>query len=98
MAVLAARQDASADQAQASGNLLFNQFQSQTCPAGDAACQLSVPAQTVDMGSSTNIIPSTAVSPSTTYAPQVQALENEIQAAPAQDSTLPQQNVELGSN
>ncbi|KAF9080019.1 hypothetical protein BGX29_005684, partial [Mortierella sp. GBA35] len=42
----------------------------QTCPAGDIACQLSVPAQTVDMGSSTNIIPSTTVFPSTTYVPQ----------------------------
>ncbi|KAK3846884.1 MAG: hypothetical protein J3R72DRAFT_432637 [Linnemannia gamsii] len=83
---------------QASGNLLFNQFQSQTCPAGDIACQTNVPAQNVDLGSSTSISPSTAVFPSTVYRPQVQSLDSDIQAAPAQANTLPQQGVNLGSN
>ncbi|KAF8944668.1 hypothetical protein BGZ47_003932 [Haplosporangium gracile] len=89
-----------ADQA-SGGKLLFNQFQSQSqsqCAAGDIACQQSVPAQTVDMGSSTQINPSTVVSPSTTYQPQVQSLDSDIQAASAQANTLPQQSVDLGSN
>ncbi|KAF9540747.1 hypothetical protein EC957_003765 [Mortierella hygrophila] len=68
------------------------------CAPNDIACQLSIPSQTVDMGSSTFINPSTSVSPSTTYQPLVQSLESDIFATSAQDNILPQQSVGLGSN
>ncbi|KAK3821383.1 MAG: hypothetical protein J3Q66DRAFT_438251 [Benniella sp.] len=70
---------------------------SATAPS-DVACQTSIPPQTVDMGSSVTMVPSTAVSPSTVYQAAVQSLESNIDAAPAQSSDLPQQNVDLGSN
>ncbi|KAF9150847.1 hypothetical protein BG015_007324 [Linnemannia schmuckeri] len=68
------------------------------CAPNDIACQLSIPSQTVDMGSSTLINPSISVFPSTTYQPQVQSLDSDIFATPAQDNTLPQQSVDLSSN
>ncbi|KAF9365932.1 hypothetical protein BGX34_007432 [Mortierella sp. NVP85] len=70
---------------------------STTAPS-DVACQTSIPPQTVGMGSSVTMVPSTAVSPSTVYQAAVQSLESNIDAAPAQSSALPQQNVDLGSN
>ncbi|KAF9188060.1 hypothetical protein BGZ50_001576, partial [Haplosporangium sp. Z 11] len=69
-----------------------------TCAAGDLGCQTSVPPQTVDLGSSVNVVPSIDVTPATFYQPQVQSLESDILAAPAQTHTLPQHNVDLGSN
>ncbi|KAF9912193.1 hypothetical protein EC991_000604 [Linnemannia zychae] len=73
-------------------------LQQPQCTPNDIACQLSIPSQTVNMGSSTNITPSTSVLPSTVYQPQVQSLESNILASPAQDSSLPLQSVQLGSN
>ncbi|KAF9959936.1 hypothetical protein BGZ72_008445 [Mortierella alpina] len=66
-------------------------------PQGEA-CDTSIPRQTVDMGSSVNMIPSTSVNPATFYQPQVQSLESDIQACAAESSALPEQNVHLGSN
>ncbi|KAG9065196.1 hypothetical protein KI688_002519 [Linnemannia hyalina] len=68
------------------------------CAPNDIACQLSIPSQTVDMGSSTLINPSTSVFPSTAYQPQVQSLESDIFSTPTQDKILPQQSVGLGSD
>ncbi|KAF9990231.1 hypothetical protein BGZ75_003123 [Mortierella antarctica] len=75
-----------------SGSLLFSQFQSQE------ACDTSVPAQTVDMGSQVNIQPTNQVLPETTYQNRVQALDTNIDACAAESSALPQQNVNLGSH
>ncbi|KAF9575779.1 hypothetical protein EC968_001566 [Mortierella alpina] len=75
-----------------SGSLLFSQFQSQE------ACDVSVPAQTVDMGSQVNIQPTNQVLPETTYQNRVQALDTNIDACAAESSALPQQNVNLGSH
>ena len=69
---------------------------SQNAQAG--GCDTWIPAQNVNLGSVVNMVPSTAVSPSTSYQAQVQSLQSDIQASPAQSSTLPQQNVNLGSN
>ncbi|CAO3565509.1 unnamed protein product [Mortierella alpina] len=75
-----------------SGSLLFSQFQSQE------ACDTSVPAQTIDMGSQVNIQPTNQVLPETTYQNRVQALDTNIDACAAEASALPQQNVNLGSH
>ncbi|KAI1311066.1 hypothetical protein EDD11_003539 [Mortierella claussenii] len=80
-----------------SGNLLFSQLQ-QPDGAADASCEASVPAQNVDLGSQVSIQPTNQVLPSTTYQNHVQALDSNIDAAPAQDNSLPQQHISLGSN
>ncbi|KAG0360205.1 hypothetical protein BGZ54_009654 [Gamsiella multidivaricata] len=65
---------------------------------GTTECNISLPSSTVDLGSQVNILPSTAVTPSTTFAPEVASFGSNIQAAPASSSMLPPQNVNLGSN
>ncbi|KAG0341301.1 hypothetical protein BG004_006086 [Podila humilis] len=86
--------------AQQAGSLLFSQFQSSPsqCPAGDTACIANLPQQTVDLGSSVSAVPETNIQPSTTYQSRVQSLDSNIQAAPAEQSSLPQQAVNLGYN
>ncbi|KAF9110417.1 hypothetical protein BGX27_006376 [Mortierella sp. AM989] len=61
-------------------------------------CNVLIPQQNIDLGSSISMIPSTNVLPSTSYLPHVQSLESDIQAAPAESNSLPQQNVNLGSD
>ncbi|KAF9353118.1 hypothetical protein BGX26_009093 [Mortierella sp. AD094] len=90
--------DQSASQESGSGSLLFNQFQSPDCQAGQEGCETSVPAQNVDLGSHVSIQPTNQVYPSTTYQNHVQSLDANIDASEAQSSNLPQQKVDLGSN
>ncbi|KAF8981073.1 hypothetical protein BGZ52_003239 [Haplosporangium bisporale] len=97
----AAMDDTSAMDQAPQGNLLFSQFQSPSasaCAPGDSACVANLPQQTVDLGSSVSAVPQTNVMPTTTYQSQVQALDSNIQAAPAQQNSLPQQSVNLGHN
>ncbi|KAF9202629.1 hypothetical protein BGZ59_002069, partial [Podila verticillata] len=62
--------------------------QASACAPGDSACIANLPQETVDLGSAVTAVPQT----------NVQALDSNIQAAPAQQASLPQQSVNLGHN
>ncbi|KAF8975965.1 hypothetical protein BGZ46_008700 [Entomortierella lignicola] len=90
--------DSAADQQPGCDTSIPDQSDSNFNQCQQSDWDTSIPQQGVDLGSDVNAIPSTDVLPSTIYQPDVNSLESDIQASPAQSSDLPQQNVNLGSN
>ncbi|KAF9105774.1 hypothetical protein BGX27_009441 [Mortierella sp. AM989] len=67
-------------------------------PSATETCEQNLPISTTDMGSNVEVKPSNVILPSTVYQGHVQSVAAEIDAAPAQQSSLSRSNVNLGSN
>ncbi|KAF9346238.1 hypothetical protein BGX26_002281 [Mortierella sp. AD094] len=67
-------------------------------PSATESCEQSLPISRTDMGSYVSVKPSNVILPSTVYHGRVQSKAADVDAAPAQHSSLSRQHVSLGSN
>ncbi|KAF9205579.1 hypothetical protein BGZ49_003833 [Haplosporangium sp. Z 27] len=76
----------------------MHNVKSDCVPSETDSCEQSLPVSTTDMGSYVTVKPTNAILPSTVYQGHVKSESAEIDAAPAQYSSLSRSHVNLGSN